>query len=376
MSKSKPSPGTKPAVEMAGWIDTVGGLVAKTPGFWQWLAKVESSSHRDALDGIAIDRPIYVTGLARCGSTILLELLESHADTGSHRYRDFPLVMAPVFWNRAFANIYKDSTPVERSHKDRILVTPDSPEALEEILWMRFFEGRHQTGRNQILNGESANAAFENFYRDHIRKILMIRGAKRYLAKGNYNITRLAYLTRLFPDARIIVPVRNPEAHIASLQKQHRLFCKEEKEDPRILRHMQRVGHFEFGLDRRPLNLGDTAKASKIEGLWRDGQDIEGLAHHWASIYGFVRDQLDADPSLAANVMLVRYEDLCRNGETTLKQILDHAQLEIADEQIRQLADRLSAPTYYAPDFSEAERRAIKDITGEVETRLGYQVSQ
>lgn len=378
MAKPRPDPATSAgsasssSVEMAGWIDTIGGFVARTPGFWQWLAKVETSSNRDALDAIRIEKPIYVTGLARSGSTILLELLESHPATGSHRYRDFPLVMTPVFWNRAFANIYKDTTPVERSHKDRILVTPDSPEALEEILWMRFFEGRHATERNQVLDERTSNEDFETFYRDHIKKILLIREAKRYLAKGNYNVTRLAYLAKLFPDVRIVVPVRSPEAHIASLQKQHRLFCEEERQNPKVLRHMQRVGHFEFGLDRRPLNTGDADLARRVETLWRERQDIEGLAHHWAGIYGFLLDQLEAAPGLKRQVMIVRYEDLCTDGEATLAAILDHVELAAPAEQIKTLAARLSAPTYYSPDFSDAEREAINSITGPVATRLGY----
>ncbi len=359
-------------MEMAGWIDTVGGLIEKTPGFWQWLSKIESSSSRDDLDAIDIVKPIYVTGLARSGSTILLELLESHPDTGSHRYRDFPLVMTPVFWNRAFANIYKDKTPVERAHKDRIMVTPDSPEALEEILWMRFFQGRHQTDQSQVLDAQTSNVEFEEFYRDHIKKILMIRGAQRYLAKGNYNLTRLAYLTKLFPDAQIVVPIRSPEAHIASLQKQHRLYCEEERANPKIRRHMRRVGHYEFGLDRRPLNIGDVDRARMVGRLWHEGKDIEGLAHHWASLYGFLKHQLDSNEKLRQQVKIVRYEDLCSSPNETLEAILEHVDLEVPKDTMDQLASRLSAPTYYAPEFSDEDRAAIERITSEVSAKFGY----
>ena len=66
-------------------------------------------------------------------------MLARHRDVATHRYRDFPPVMTPIFWNKAFGRTYgKDAVPVERSHKDRIMVTPDSPEALEEVLWMAF----------------------------------------------------------------------------------------------------------------------------------------------------------------------------------------------------------------------------------------------
>ena len=81
------------------------------------------------------------------GTTILLELLAGRPGVATHRYRDFPPVFTPLFWNRAFAHIYRaDAPPAERAHKDRILVTPDSPEAMEEVLWMRFFPDAHDTG--------------------------------------------------------------------------------------------------------------------------------------------------------------------------------------------------------------------------------------
>ena len=119
------------------------------------------------LDAIAIDRPFYVAGLARSGSTILLELLAGRPGVATHRYRDFPPVYTPLFWNRAFAQVYRsDAPPAERAHKDRILVTPDSPEAMEEVLWMRFFPERTTT-RRQVLDAATSNPAFERFYRDH-----------------------------------------------------------------------------------------------------------------------------------------------------------------------------------------------------------------
>ncbi|MFO1067107.1 MAG: sulfotransferase [Geminicoccaceae bacterium] len=360
-------------MEMPAWIDRLGGLIANTAGFWVGLGNLESQAHRGELDEIAIDRPIYVTGLARSGSTIMLELLASHPDCATHRYRDYPPIYTPLFWNRAFAQIYRSDTPaVERAHKDRILVTPDSPEAMEEVLWMRFFPDRHDTDTSQVLDATTSNPTFERFYTDHIRKILLVRKGRRYLAKGNYNISRLGYLLKLFPDARFLVPVREPRGHVASLLKQHRLFCAQESEDPRVLRHMQRVGHYEFGLDRRTLNLGDAARARSVVDLWKGGDDARGLARHWATVYGFVLDQLERDPGLARHVRIVRYEDACAEPLQTLRAAADHAELEFPDSVLAEMASRLAAPAYYKADFSPAEEAAIAEETGAVAMRLGY----
>lgn len=361
-------------MEMPGWIDRLGGLVERTAGAWVRLGQFESNANRAELDAIAIDRPIYISGLARSGTTILLELLAEQPEVATHRYRDYPPVYTPLFWNRAFSNIYRgDAAPVERAHKDRILVTPDSPEAIEEVLWMRFFPDRHDPGTSQVLDAATSNPAFEAFYRDHLRKILLIRNGRRYLAKGNYNVTRLAYLAELFPDARFIVPVREPRGHVASLAKQHRLFCEQERQDPRILRHMRRVGHFEFGLDRRPLNVGDTAAALSIERLWQDGQEARGLARQWAQIYGFVLDQLERNESLRERTLILRYEDVCADGVAALGRAFAHVALS-PPAGLAEMAGRLSAPTYYNDGFGADEVAAVAEETRAVAGRLGYGV--
>src|SRR3546814_18222232 len=92
-----------------------------------------------------------------------------------------------------------------------------------------------------------------------MRKLLWVRRRPRYLAKANYNGTRMEYLLKLFPDARFVLPLRDPAAHIASLMKQQRLFCEGERRHPAALEHMRRIGHFEFGIDRRPIHVGDGA---------------------------------------------------------------------------------------------------------------------
>lgn len=373
MSTRGPDTASAGGMEMPGWLDRLGAFIDRTAGFWQKLGELESSAHRAELDRVRIDRPIYVAGIARSGSTILLELLAGQPGVATHRYRDFPPVYTPLFWNRAFAHVYRaDAPPMERAHKDRILVTPDSPEAMEEVLWMRFFKGCHDNDQNQVLDRRTSNPAFERFYVDHLKKILLVRGGARYLSKGNYNLTRFAYLQKLFPDARFVVPVRDPLWHVASLMKQHRLFCAEERRDPRILRHMQRVGHYEFGLDRRVINVGDTAAVRQIEQLWRDGEEARGWARCWAMLYDFVLDQREADPALAEAVLLVRYEDLCDRPEATLAAVFAHAGLRAAPEAIAAMAARLSQPTYYRPGFTPAEEEAIAEETARTRARLGY----
>jgi hypothetical protein len=135
---------------------------------------------------------------------------------------------------------------------------------------------------------------------------------------------------------------------------------------------MQRVGHYEFGLDRRIVNVGDSEAVRGIERLWQEGQEARGWARYWAMLYGFVLDQREADPALAEAVLLVRYEDLCDRPAATLEAAFAHAGLPADRTQIAAMAARLSQPTYYRPSFTPEEAAAIAEETARTRARLGY----
>lgn len=355
-----------------GWLDVLGYMVEHWPDAWRRLGDAETRRIRDQLAGRDIQAPIYVTGLARAGSTVLLELLSQHPDVATHRYRDFPMVHIPWFWNRFVDSaVTEPERPHERAHGDGIEVTAESPEAFEEVLWMSFFPDIHQPNVSNVLDRGTAHPEFEVFYRDHIRKLLWMRGGHRYLAKGNYNVTRLGYLRWLFPDARFIVPIRDPVGHVASLMRQHDLFRRVGHEHPRARRHMRRAGHFEFGLDLRPINTGDDEAMRRIQGLWESGADVEAWARYWAMIYGHVADVLEADPTVRDGTLVVRFEDMCRAPAEMMRRVQHHAGL--SGEELPALAEqRIRSPDYYRPPFTPEERRLIRDCTEATAARFGY----
>ena len=356
--------------EVAWWVDKLGGHIERNPGFWIKLGNFESKILRDELAKTAIKAPIYVAGLARSGSTFLLEALAEHADTATHRYKDFPPVFTPYWWNRFLSFMpAKEATPFERTHKDGIKITEESPEAFEESLWTAFFPNLHDPETNALLDRDASNPEFEKFYRDHIQKLLAVRGGKRYLSKGNYNLTRLAYLQKIFPDARFVLPLRAPAWHIASLIKQHRLFSEGLKDNPKAKAHMRRVGHFEFGPDRRPINA-DGGAIEAIQELWNQGKEVEGQARYWAYLHGKIADQLEADATLREATLVARYEQLCEQPAKTIKSLFDHCELSLSQAMLDELAGRVQHPTYYQPDFSDAERQMIDEITGPVVERF------
>jgi len=84
--------------------------------------------------------PVYIAGLARAGTTILLEALYSSGAFTTLTYRDMPFVTLPFLWGRLTAGYRHEADRQERAHQDGLFISFDSPEAFEEVFWMTFTE--------------------------------------------------------------------------------------------------------------------------------------------------------------------------------------------------------------------------------------------
>nr|WP_291514010.1 sulfotransferase [Abyssibacter sp.] len=372
-ARSQPSDAAVESFAVPTWMHWLSGWQHKHRDSAIGLGNFDTRLAEDAIAQVDIKAPIYIAGLARSGTTILLELLAEHADVSTHQYRDYPPVMTPWLWDRWLSRVPESKEDAkERAHGDGISVTSRSPEAFEEVLWMAFFPDTHNPSRSNVLNETTKHPQFETFYREHIRKLLAIRGGSRYVAKGNYNLMRLEYLLKLFPDARFLLPIRDPVWHIASLMKQQTLFEAGEQAHPRSLEHMRRVGHFEFGLDRRPMHTGDDDAIREVQDLWKNGREVEGWAKYWAMVYTTVANQLDASPALHRACQVIRYEALCKHSEQVLNAAYAHCELEVDAPVIHAAAARLKLPDYYQPAFEASELDLIRRITWPTAARFGY----
>ena len=205
--------------------------------------------------------PIFVTSLARAGTTALLNALHDVPGIATHIYRDMPFVTAPVLWDRMAGGAKRKVSRRPRVHGDGLEIDLDSPEAFEEVLWRMYWPSKYAGRRIALWGSEDADGEAERFFRLHMSKIIRARsgqapvadGPMRYCSKNNANIARLAYLPQAFPGCRIVVQVRRPESHAASLFRQHRNFSQIQAEDDFVKRYMRDIGHFEFGLIHKPI---------------------------------------------------------------------------------------------------------------------------
>ncbi len=356
---------------------SVRGVHAAAPLF-VGLGNLESRFLAGRLASQRVDRPVYICGLPRAGTTITLQMLSEHPDVVTHKYADFLMPYMPYVWNKVFPRIPVDAMrkPVPRIHRDRIEVTRDSAEMGEEILWEHFFPHIHAETNYSVLDGSTSNAAFERFYDEHLRKLALVRGRSRYVSKAIMCVVRMQYLRKLFPDARFLLYIRNPVDHVASLIKQDRIWAELEQSDPRQIEIIELTGHHEFGPHQVMANVGNPEELREIRRLFDSGQVAQSRARYWAYVYGFVAKQLQDDPDLAKRVCVVRYEDLCTDSLATIDRIVAHTELRPETFAATREAynQKLSFPDYYKPKFDAEQLSAITSATSEVAGQFGYDV--
>jgi hypothetical protein len=336
-------------------------------GMLKMLAELETDALGDRLQRIRLDRPTFIAGLARAGTTVLLELFAQVPEVGTHRYRDFPFLFVPYWWNRYQDRFARREAPVERPHRDRILISKESPDAFEEPIWSHFFPSVHCPDSLHRLTAEHANPDFDRFYCQHLRKILLVRNARRYVSKGNYNVARIEYLARLLPDARFVIPIRHPLDHVRSLVQQHELFSAYDADDRRVAHYLRSAGHYEFGPQRVPINLDAESDRRTLQ-AWRAGRENLGYASLWRSVYSHLAD-LTRGP-LGDRITIVRYEDLCASPVAVLSKLFDFCELEQEVDSLLQRLPPISAPRHVQSSDVDDE---VWQETGELAESFGYQ---
>jgi hypothetical protein len=377
MSSQTPASGQRFSVP-AGFYWAVRSVHAGAPLF-VGLGNLESKVLAGRIAGVPVDRPVYICGLPRAGTTISLQMLSEHPEVTTHKYADFLMPYTPYAWNWLFPKVPVDAMrkPVPRIHRDRIQVTRDSAEMGEEILWERFFPYIHDEERISVLDRATSNPAFERFYKEHIQKLLLSRKRGRYVSKAIMCVIRMAYLRKMFPNARFLLYVRNPVDHVASLLKQDRIWDELDRDDPRQIEIIEMTGHHEFGSRQIMANVGDPSVLREIHQLRDAGHTVRARAKYWAYTYDFVLNQIASDPDLASAVCVVRYEDLCGDSGPTIDRILEHAGLapEAFAATREAYISKLSLPEYYRPSFNARELNDIVEVTSDVAGRFGYDVA-
>jgi len=256
------------------------------------LFKVEEMLFAKQLSDIQNHQHIFVTGLPRSGTTILLEFLYKTNKFASFTYNDMPFILSPNLFSKF--NRKQNSQLKERIHKDNIKYNFQSPEAFDEVFFQTF-----------------ENDEIEENLKTLISLVLKKYDKKLYLSKNNNNYKRFKLIQSIFPQAKFVVPFRNPLQHANSLLFQHRHFCKLQKQEKFILQYMNYLGHFEFGLNHK---------------YWNSPKDFPDKfsLNYWLEQWLLFYENLFNKFSKSLSIFFISYEQLCndRNFQTKLLQRL------------------------------------------------------
>jgi hypothetical protein len=250
---------------------------------------------------------VIISGLARAGTTSLMNDLSKIDTFLSLNYSNMPFVMCPNIW----AKFYKPKVTEfkERSHKDGIMIGLNSNEALEEY----FFKVKAKDSyiKDMFLAEYKISQEDYNDYLDY-QSIIKLDDQKIYLAKNNNFILRYRSVREFNDDFLMVILFREPLTHATSLIEKHREYKKLQNADPFVLEYMNWLGHHEFGLNQKQFLFNNHGE------LIDDNKDLLNYwLKVWTNYYSYI---LTIDHP---NTILINYESFCKNPGKIIEDIID-----------------------------------------------------
>jgi len=222
-----------------------------------------------------VDRPLFIVGPHRSGTTLLYELLADHPEVGYMNRFNKRLVAFPRL-----------------AHWLTAAFGPDKPMETQPV-WDRF-----KRRDDDVMQAADATARERQWYTRLIATVLRVRGATRFLAKYPRLSLRLPWLDALFPDAIFIHVVRDWRATVNSTVNR------------KVKRDKRGGGWF---------------------GVFIPGwQEMGSLSHERAAAeqYRYVTLELEnAQQLFPGRVVQVHYEDLCAAPCESLRRLAERTGL-------------------------------------------------
>lgn len=251
---------------------------------------------------------VIVSGLARAGTTSLMNDLSKIDDLVSLNYANMPFLMCPNLW----AKFYKPKTTEfkERSHKDGIMIGLNSNEALEEY----FFKVTANDSyiKESHLSEYNISQADYADYLDY-QSIIKLDNKKIYLAKNNNFILRYKSVRDYNDDFIMVILYRDPLTHAASLMEKHCYYKKLQSKDPFVLEYMNWLGHHEFGLNQKTFVFSNSNKLVNED---EDKDSMNFWLQTWINYYSYV---LTINHP---NTILVNYDSYCKYPKEIIETLL------------------------------------------------------
>ncbi len=309
------------------WVLPVRGHSLTHRGF-RWY---EKHCMRVRLDGISIDRPVFIISLPRSGSSMLQDLLCAHPDAA---YITNMMYMFPDCFCAAehFRRHLGLDVRGERFLQDSVEVGGGSP-ADPVGMWATWLKQDPFTLAYQPCRISDYTPAEIAAIHDDIRRVLWCfgGGGRRFLCKTPALLPHILLLRDLFPGARFIHLVRDARQNANSMLKLRRL-CSEQ---------------WQLIRGRRPdaPDLPDLVPYPHLPRLQELAaqygvDDIRTTAHLWNDATAFIEAARPQIP--VAQFHEVRYEDIVARPREEMQRLFQFLQLPEPDAACATYQKRLA----------------------------------
>lgn len=255
---------------------------------------------------------VIVTGLARAGTTSMMNMLAAEAVFSSLSYANMPFLLSPRLWERIYTP--KKDRERERSHKDGVSIGLRSAEALEEYFFKAIshdsYISEHSLSEYELSPDD---------YADYLSYQAIVRKSNQriYLAKNNNFILRYQSVRSYNQDFIQVLMFRHPLFHTSSLLEKHRQYQKLQQQDSFVLDYMNWLGHHEFGLNQKVFVFdGQSVPLGNKE-------ELDFWLRVWTEYYKRalkINDQ---------KCLFVHYEDFCQQPDKILNAIVKAAKVDV-----------------------------------------------
>ena len=242
---------------------------------------------------------LFITGLARSGTTSALNCFYKNSNFASLTYEDLPFLICPNLALK-IKKLFKKKIiqKFERAHKDEIFIDINSPEAFEEFFWKKEVNENYIEKDLLLKNELSVSNIIE--FKKYIKLILRRYNKNFYLSKNNNNILRINDLYNEINNSIFLIFFRDPINQSVSLLNQHINFSKIHKENKFALKYMNYLGHYEFGKNSKRFDIGKYEKNDKY--------NINYWLEIWKNYYSYAINNLKKE-----RIYFICYEDLAKN---------------------------------------------------------------
>lgn len=315
------------------------------------------------LRNIRIERPIFLIGMHRSGTTILQDILCSLPEVGY--FTNF-MQMSP---NRICAaehlrKLLKLDAKSERYLQDGIEVSSGSPNEGVQF-WEKWVgEEVHSLEHSKRTRSSMTPEQLEEID-TQLRRCLWTfpLGTNRFFSKNPRLVPYVKLLSELFPDAKFIHLLRDPRQCANSMLKLYRLTQEQ-------LVKIKSDGRPHGIYDEKPFNPYPRLPILK-ECMQRFGpEDIRTTAHLWNEGVNMVR----RDAESLSSYYEIRYEDILENPKKEILDLCDFCELHSPQAIDSQFWELLGTVGKVNHKNNYGEFQIVEEICGETMQGLGYRL--